>query len=117
MFKPVIRISALSLDRNLVGPVSITLRRQVFLEQKLGCVAVGVGHGDSTQEMPNGSSDPVEESDQRTGYHADGLERLLLDIELAVEPVEAEIETAGCFEEKAGSHVEPKLDGCEEAGK
>ena len=44
------------------------MRRQAFLEQKLGVLPVGGGHGESTPEMPDERSGPVDESDQRTGY-------------------------------------------------
>jgi hypothetical protein len=38
---------------------------------------------------------PIHHCHQRTRNQADGLQRMFLDIELAVEPLEADIETTG----------------------
>ena len=54
-----------------MSPISVIVRRRVFLEQKLGFVPIGVGHGDSTPEMPHQRSGPVQKSDERTGNQTD----------------------------------------------
>jgi hypothetical protein len=41
------------------------------------------------------------------------LQGLLLDIELPIEPLEANIKSTGGFQQEAGPGVKPKPDGCE----
>src|ERR1017187_1820073 len=57
---------------------------------------------------------PIRHRHQRTRNKADGLQRLLFDVELPVKPVEADVESSGSFEEESRSGVKPEPDGCEE---
>jgi hypothetical protein len=41
---------------------------------------------------------PIHDGHQRTRHEADGLQRLLLNVEMAIEPLEADLETTGRLE-------------------
>jgi hypothetical protein len=53
---------------------------------------------------------PVEKRYYRTRHKPDALKGLLFDVELPIEPIEAEIETPGGLKHEAGPGVQPKPD-------
>src|SRR5450755_201573 len=57
---------------------------------------------------------PINESHEHTCDQSNARKRLLFDIKLAIEPVKSDVEPAGCFEDKAGTDIEPEPEQCEE---
>lgn len=54
----------------------------------------------SRNEMPERRPTPIEKCDQRPGDQAYCIERMFLDVEFAIEPIETKIEATGEFEKK-----------------
>ena len=57
---------------------------------------------------PNNHRRPIRHSHQRTRNETDGLQWFLFDIELPVEPVEADVESTGGFERLGRDEVQEK---------
>src|SRR5579872_4360619 len=61
-----------------------------------------------SEESAHNHRRPIRHRHERPGNQSDTLERLLLDVELPVKPIEPNIEASGGFEQETGTGVEPE---------